>query len=113
MTARFTTRPLMCVLLVLSLCAPILTIAAPAADRHRATEFRALAAPSSAVLLTRTGARHDHARQRPCTPSLFTLVPLHGGGSDRGRLAAAVKSHAPRSLWTAAPRTGRSPPTIS
>lgn len=87
----------MCVLLVLSLCAPVL----------------ALAAPSSTVLVTRGGTLHDHACQRPSAPSLFTLIPLHGGESDPGRLAAAVEHHAPRSRWTAGPRTGRSPPTIS
>jgi hypothetical protein len=113
MTPRFTTRSLLCVLLLLSLCAPVLAIASPAADRDRATEFRALAAPSSAVLLTRAGARHDHARQRPSTLSVFTVVPLHSAASDPGRLAAAVERTAPRSLWTAEPRTGRSPPAIS
>jgi hypothetical protein len=113
MTARFTIRPLTCVLLVLSLCAPVLAIAAPAANPDRATEFRALATPSLTLLLTRADARQDHARQRPSTPSLFTVVPLHGGASDRGRLAVAVERHAPRSLWIAGPRTGRSPPAIS
>jgi hypothetical protein len=113
MTPRFTTRSLLCALLVLSLCAPVLAIAAPAADRDRAAEFRALAAPSSSVLLTRAGTRDDHARQRPSTASVFTLLPLHGDASDPGRLAAAVERHAPRSLWTAEPRTGRSPPAIS
>jgi hypothetical protein len=103
----------MCVLLVLSLCAPVLAIAAPAEDRNRATEFRGLAVPSSIVLVTRGGTLHEHARQRPSAPSLFTLIPLHGGESDPGRLAAVVEHHGPRSLWTAGPRTGRSPPTIS
>ena len=92
MTARSTTRPLVCVLLVLCLCA-----LAPRDRRPRwrnaiaPTEFRALAAPYSTVLLTRAGDPHDHARQRPSAPSLFTLVPLHGGDSDPGRLAAAVE----------------------
>jgi hypothetical protein len=113
MTARFTTRPVVCVLLVLALCAPVLAIAAPAANRDRATEFRVIAAQSSTILLRPAGAGHDHARQRSSAPSLFTLVALHGGGSDPGRLAAAVDCHAGRTLWTAGPPTGRSPPTIS
>jgi hypothetical protein len=113
MTPKSKTRSLACVLLALSLCAPILAIAAPPADRHCASEFRALAPPSSTVLLTRAGARHDHAGQRPSAPSLFTLIPLAGDASDPGRLAAAVERLLPRSLWTVAPRTGRSPPAIS
>ena len=113
MTARSTTRQLMCALLVLSLFVPAVAIAAPAADRDRATEFRAFAAQSSTVLMTRGGTVHDNARQRSSAPSIFTLIPLHGGASDRGRYAAVVEHRAPRSLWTAGPRTGRSPPTIS
>ena len=113
MTATSKTRPLVCVLLVLSLCAPMLAIAAATADRDCATEFRALAAPSSTVLLTRAGVTHDHARQRPCAPSLFTLIPLYGGRSDSGGLAAALERRVPSSLWTGGTRTGRSPPAIS
>jgi hypothetical protein len=113
MTGSATTRRLVCVLLAVSLCAPILAVAAPAAaDCDCAADFRALAAPSSTVLLTGAGAR-QHARQRPSAPSLFTLIPLHGGGSDPGRFAAGVERRSPRSLWTAGPRTGRSPPAIS
>jgi hypothetical protein len=112
MTARYTARVLLCVLLALSLCAPMLAIASPAADRDRAAEFRSLA-PSSTVLLSRAGARHDHARQHPSAPSIFTLVPLHDGASNPGRPAAAVQCRLPRSLWTAGPWTGRSPPAIS
>jgi hypothetical protein len=113
MTASFTTRPLVCVLLVLSLCAQVLAFAAASADRDRASEFRALAAPSSTVLLSRDGARQDQARQRSSAPSLFTPVPLHGGASNSARLASTVERRAPLSLWTAGPRTGRSPPAIS
>jgi len=113
MSARSAIRTLTCVLLVFSLCAPALAIAGPAEDRDRATEFRSVAAPSSAVLVTRGGALQDHARQRPSAPSVFTLIPLHGGESDPGRLAVAVEHHAPLSFWNAGPRTGRSPPAIS
>jgi hypothetical protein len=113
MSSTSTTRPIVCVLLVLSFCALVLVPAAPMADRDSATEFRTVAAPCSTVLLTRVGAGHDHARQRPSSPSLFTLVPLHRGASDPGRLVAAVERNAPPFLWTAGPRTGRSPPTIS
>ena len=112
MPRRFTTRSL-CVLLVLSLCAPAVALAAPTTDLDREAEFRAVVAPSSTVLLTRAGARDDHARQRPSAPSVFTLVALHGGATDSGCLAGAVDRHAPQSLWIGGPRTGRSPPSIS
>src|SRR5436305_13847898 len=99
MTARATTRLFVCLLLVLSLCAPMFAIAAPAAHPNRAAKFRALAAPT-------TG-----SQQRPTTPSLFTVVPLHTAPSDPGRRAAAtVPARAPRSLPTAGQRTARSPP---
>jgi hypothetical protein len=100
MPARATTRLFVCLLLVFSLCAPIVAIAAPAAHANRAAEFRALAAPA--------GSHH-----RPATPSLFTVVPLHTATSDPGHRAATVELRAPRSIWTAQPRTGRSPPAIS
>jgi hypothetical protein len=106
------TRPLFCVLLALSLCAPTLAIAASQADRNGAAEICAVAAPPT-ILFTRAGARHDQASQRASAPSLFTVLPLDGAGSDPGRLDAAVKCRLPRSLWTGAPRTGRSPPAIS
>jgi hypothetical protein len=111
MTARSTTRSLVSVLLVLSLCAPALAIAARATDS--ATEFSALAVPSSAVLLTRVAAWHDHVRQRPSAPSLCPLAPLHGGDCHPISLAAAMERQAPVPLLTASPRTGRSPPSIS
>ena len=110
MTARSITRPLVCLTLVLCLCASLLAITAPAPERERATELRALAEPYSAALLTRAADPHEHARQRPSTPSCFTLLPLQGATSDPGRLAAAVQLRCPCSLWTAGPRTGRSPP---
>jgi len=113
MTARSTIRPLVGALLVLSLCAPVLKISAPAADRDRTTEFRALAAPSFNVLLTRSGGRYDRARQRPSAPSIFTLVRLHTGESDPRRLTPAVGRQTCRSIQTAGPRTGRSPPGVS
>ncbi len=113
MTARATARPLMCLLLVLSLWAPMVAIATAGEDRNCATEFRTLAAPSSSVLLTRAGARHDQARQRLSAPALFTLVELRCGGSDPGSVAAAVRPRLVRSLWTAGLRAGRSPPAIS
>lgn len=102
-----------CVLAALSLCAPMLAIAAPAADAGRASEFRALAAPSSTALLSRAGVRHDHARQRASAPSLFTLVPLDRAASDRGCFRVAGEHRVPRSIWTAEARSGRSPPSIS
>jgi hypothetical protein len=113
MTARSTTRSLVCLLLVFALCAPVLAIAAPAESRDRATELRGLAVPSSTVLMTRNGARHDHGRLRPSAPPVFTLVSLQGSVSDPGRLAAAVERYTPRPLWSPGPWTGRSPPTIS
>jgi hypothetical protein len=113
MTASSKARPLGAILLVLSLCAPMLANARPAADRDRATEFRALATPSSTVLLTCNGARYDHVRQRPSAPSLLTLLPVDSTDSDPGRLTGAGESRFLYSLWTEAPRTGRSPPWVS
>jgi len=113
MTARFTIRSITCFLVILSLSTPSLAIAATAADRNRATEFRDLAAPHSAILGTGLGARHDRARQRPSAPSLFTLVPLDRGVADPGRLGSVIERRLPHSSWTAGPWTGRSPPAIS
>jgi len=110
MTARSTTRPLVCLTLVLCLCASLLAIAAPAAERERPTELRALAEPYSAALLTRAADPHKHAQQRPSTPSCFTPLPFQGATSDPGRLATAVQLPCSCSLWTAGPRTGHSPP---
>jgi hypothetical protein len=113
MTANSRTRPLLCVLLVLSLCAPMIAIAAPVMDRDGATQFSIVSTPSSFVLLTRAGALHDHARLRPSAPSLFTLVTLQVGALSATRFVEAVERRIPRSLWEAGPRTGRSPPAIS
>ena len=113
MTANSRTRPLLCVLLVLSFCAPMLAVAAPVMDRDGATQFSVVSTQSSSVLLTRAGVSHDHARQRPSAPSLFTLVTLQGGAFDRGRFVQALERRIPRALWNAGPRTGRSPPAIS
>src|SRR6478609_7871639 len=110
MTFRPTTRAVVCVLLVLFLCAPVVAIAAPAADRERAIEFRTLGAPCSMVVMNRGGAGYDHARPRPCAPTLLTLVPLDSAASDPGHFTAAIERRLPRSLWIAGPRTGRSPP---
>jgi hypothetical protein len=112
MTSRFIIRPYVCALVVLSLCAPMVAVATPAVSRDRRTEYRALAAPSSIVLLTRADVRQDHPR-RPSTPVALIPVPLRGGEPDLVRLAAATKGYAPRCLFTAGPRTERSPPTIS
>jgi hypothetical protein len=112
MTARSTTRPLVCVLLAISLCAPILAIAAPARNPDVVTELRAVA-PSSALVLARMGARYDQARHRSSAPSVFVLNPLQGAVSDSGRLGAATEGRLPRSLPPGGPRTGRSPPSIS
>ena len=110
MTAKSTTRPLVCLTLVLCLCASLLAIAVPAAERERPTELRALAEPYSAALLTRAADPHEHARHRPSAPSCFTQLPLQGAIPDPGRLATAVQVRCSCSLWTAGPRTGRSPP---
>jgi hypothetical protein len=113
MTVRSITRRLMCVLLAVALCAPVLAIAAPGPDRGRAAELCALPAHSFGILLARAGNGHQQGRHRPSAPSFFTLVPLNGRGSDSGRLAAPLQTHTPHSVWAAAARTGRSPPTIS
>jgi hypothetical protein len=105
-----TTRLVVCALLILSLCAPILAIAGPGAERNGESDVRALSALSQSALLTGAGARPDHARQRPVAPSVFILVPLHRADSDRGRLDAAIESVTRPSLWAAGPRTVRGPP---
>jgi hypothetical protein len=110
MTKRPTTRLFVCALLVLPLCAPILAIAAPTAERDGTSEFRVFQELSQSVLLTSTGARQDHARQRPVAPSVFTLVPFHGAGVYCGRLGLRVENAVQPSLWAAGPRTGRGPP---
>jgi len=109
MIARSETRAFVCVLILLSLCAPILAIAARAANRDRAIELRTLGPLSSTVLLTRAVAGYVHARHRPAAPTLFTIVPADTA-SDPGHLAAGVESRLTRSLWIAGSRTGRSPP---
>ncbi len=113
MTARSTARPLMCVLLVLSLGAPMVALTTTGADRACATEFRAFAAPPSTVLLVRAGAKFDQVRQRPSAPAPFTPVEFRYGGCNPGWLVAAIEPQFVRSVWTAGPRTGRSPPAIS
>ena len=111
MTANSTTRPLLCVLLILSFCAPMLAIAAPVMDRDVATHFSVVSTPSSSVLLKL--APRDHARRRQPAPSLFTLVTSEGRAFDRSGFVEALDRRLPRSLWKAGPRTGRSPPAIS
>ena len=113
MTASSKTRVFVCALVALALCAPILANPAPTADRPSAATFRALAPPSSTLLFHRDGAGHDHARQRPATPTVFTLIPIHADASDPGAVATAVESPLPCSLWTSGPPTGRGPPAIS
>jgi hypothetical protein len=113
MTAGHKIRPFACVLLVLSLCAPALSLAAPAARPDSAAEFRALAPPSSTLCLARAGVRQNQARQRSSAPSVFPLISQRAGVSDPGRLAAPVQYLIPTSLRSGGPRTGRSPPSIS
>lgn len=110
MIVTATTRPLVPVLLILCLCALLLGVAAPAADRDHVIEFRTLRTPTSTVLMTRAGAGYDHARERPSVPSLFTLLPFDSADPDSGHLAAADECWTPQFLWTLAPPDGRSPP---
>src|SRR5690349_10930067 len=98
MTNRSALLPYACALVVLSLCAPMVAMAPPAVNGHSPAGFRALAAPSSIVLLTRCHARQDHPR--PSTPFLLIAVPLGGREPDLVRLAAASKRFAPRRLFT-------------
>lgn len=113
MAANSPIRSLVCVLLVLFLGGQVLAIAPPGWQRDDSAQFCAMAVPSSTVLLTRGGNDDDHGCHRPSAPSLFTLVPRHGGECDPGRLAGTVECHVRHSLCTAGPRTGRSPPVIS
>ena len=78
MTATPTTRVLMCLLLVLSLCASMLAIAVPLRTRTP-DRLRALADPYSAALLTRAGARRNTpGTALPRHPTLH-CSHLHGG----------------------------------
>jgi hypothetical protein len=113
MAVRSKIRPLVCVLLAVSFCVPMLAMGAPAQNCGSASEFRALAAPSSTILLTRGGARHDLVRHRSSEHSLFAVIPLKGAGSDPGRRAAAIEGRVPHTVRNGGPRTGRSPPPIS
>jgi len=89
----------------------MVAIAAPAVGCDRPTEFRALAAAHS-ILLARADPRQDRPR-RQSTPFLLIPVPVRGGEPDLVRLASATKRYVPHCLFTAGPRTGRSPPAIS
>ena len=111
MTRSFTSRPYVAALVILSFCAPIVAIAAPAVSPDRPTEFRAVAAPPPIVLLARADTRQDHPRRASAV--LLISVPLRGGKPNLVRLAAAAKRYAPRCLFTVGLRTGRSPPPIS
>lgn len=112
MTRTVTIRRFVCALAALSVCAPMIAIAAPPVRSDRPAEFRAVAAPPSIVLLGRADGRQDHAR-RLSRPFFVIPVPRRGGEPDLVRVAAATKRYAPRCLFTAGPRTGRSPPAIS
>jgi len=111
MTARSTIRSLAFVLLIL-LCVQVVAIAAPDGDRDGSAHVRAIAVPCSNVVSTRGSTHHDYTRKRPSAPALLNLVTQHGPTFDAGRLARAVQ-HVRRSVWTAGPQTGRSPPAIS
>ena len=112
MTRTITIRRYMCTLVVLSLCAPMVAIAAPAVSSDHAAEFRGLAALPSIVLLARADGRQDHAR-RSSRPFFVILVPRCAGEPDLVRVAAGTRRYAPRWFFAAGPRTGRSPPAIS
>jgi hypothetical protein len=90
MAVRSTTRPLWRLPLVLFLSAPILSVAAPTAERERAIEFAILRAASPAVLMTLAGSFSGHARQRSAAPSPFTLLPSENVASDPGYHVAVI-----------------------
>jgi hypothetical protein len=103
-------RALLCVILAVSLCAPRLSAEISAHEREQPGQMRALAAPSSTILVNRGGPRFDHARQRSVVDSPFILVPLSGPNSDGGRSLTAVESALPQWHWAAKAPSGRSPP---
>ena len=110
MTLRSTTRSLRYILLVLSLCAPICAIAAPAAERDCAIEFATLRVPSPKALITPAGLFYDHARKFPSASSLFTLVPFENAAVDPGHLFVPIAARTPGSRWIPALADPRSPP---
>ena len=113
MTAKFTTRPFIGLLLILCLWPQIVAVAAPARDHNGSAELSVFALPSSTVALPHGSSRYDDARHRPSASFLSTLVPRHDRERDRGRLLAAIECRVSPSLLIAGPRTGRSPPVIS
>lgn len=99
-----TFRPNVYALAILSLCAPMVAIGAPAVSRDRPTEFLALSTPPSVVLLARADGRQDHPR-RPSTPFFLIPIPL-SDEPNLVRFATATKRYAPRCLFTAGPGLG-------
>src|SRR5581483_7115816 len=109
MTTRSTIRSFVCVLLVLSLCAPVLASADRDGDCSHSIERQTFQAASSAVIIA--GARTQYGvSQRISPPALFFIVSYDSAASDRGHRIASVGHRLLRSLCTPRLRTGRSPP---
>lgn len=110
MALRSTTRSLQYILLVLCLCAPIRAIAAPAAERDRATEFATLRVPCPTVLIIRGGRLYDHGRQFDSASSFFTVVPFENPAVDPGHFVRTIEHRTTGLLWIPPSAGQRSPP---
>jgi hypothetical protein len=109
-TATSAARLFVTVMLIVFLGAPVLAMAAPAAERDRAVAFRTVRVPSPMVLMIRSRGFHDDALQRSWAPSLVAVIQFESAASGPGHLAGAVARWRARSLWIPAPIYGRSPP---
>ena len=110
MGLRSTTRAVCCLLLILSVCAPIRAAAAPAAERDRTARLATLQVPNRLVFLTSAGRLYDPARQFRSASSVFTLVRFDNPAVDPGHLAPAIDGRTAAFLRIPASAGQRSPP---
>lgn len=110
MGLRSTTRAVWCLLLILSVCAPIRAAAAPAAERDRAAGFATLQVPNRPVFLTSDCRVYDPARRLRSATSVFTLVRFDNPAVDPGHLAPAIDGRTAAFLRIPASAGQRSPP---
>ena len=104
-------RALLCVVLAVSLCAPRLPAQIAAEARKPLVQILAVAGTAQTILVHRSGARFDDARQRSIVDSPGILINTQGLVSGRGQYMVAVEAARPTSRCDARTRSGRSPPT--
>ena len=108
-TTRVSRRgALLCFLLAVSLCAPLLS-AGISAEPDQSVQILALAGPATGILMNQRGPRVDHARHRTAVHSPFLFFPSYRR-AGRGRLARAVEDSRLHSRCDARTHSGRSPP---